>query len=174
MYNLIFISKFLAVIDWMLGCKLPLFTQMLAKWMNQLTCSLAFFSVHTITDVALITLTLVASSRVHTLLAARTECLTLVDVHTLPWVHGQFKTMPAETHHPSVKQGTILLAATVGVPTRFVSSTWRWRKPMWAECHEGNRCLRKLVCYEGTRLCEKCSVLSIVRIVISKKANIGQ
>ena len=91
---------------------------------NKRTFSLAVLPIHTITNITLVTLTLVASSCVHTLLAAHTECLTLIYVHTLTSVHGQLKTVPAETYHTTVHYGTVLLTATIGDATRFVSATF--------------------------------------------------
>ena len=95
------------------------------------TFSLAVSSVHTITDIALATQALVASSRVHTLLAAHTECLTLINVQTLPSVHRQSKTVPAETHHTSVDHGTVLFTASIYDITRFVSSTLGENSTEW-------------------------------------------
>lgn len=88
------------------------------------TFSFAVPSVHAITDIALVTRALVASSRVHTLLAAHTECLTLIYVQTLPSVQGELKTVPAETHNTSVDYGTVLFTASICHITRFVSSTF--------------------------------------------------
>jgi len=102
---------------------MPEFTSSWEKERRRFPFCLAVLSMHTITDIPLVTQTLVASSGVHTLLAAHTEYLTLIYVQTLPSVHGQSKTAPAETHHTSVDHGTVLFTASICDITRFVSST---------------------------------------------------
>ena len=92
------------------------------------TLSFAVLAVHTYTDIAQFTLAFVASTRVHTKLAASTKRLTLVYVHALPGVNRKLKAAPTFTHYSSIHSSTVLFTSTIFGITRLVSCAFGEKK----------------------------------------------